>query len=195
MDSNRTEQSTSLPLRALGAMVLFLSGLFTSVSATEINPWVIVDTETRTLTVLQGATVLARYDDIALGRGGVGITRRQGDGKTPVGIFHVAWVNRNSRFRLFFGLDFPNLDHAHRAYTAQLIDSGQFDAIKTAFERRETPPQDTPLGGFLGIHGIGDGSQRVHSQFNWTDGCVAVTNEQILQLDQWVTVGTKVVIY
>lgn len=176
-------------------MWLLLACFALPVQAAEIVPWVIVDTEARTLTVVDGATILARYDNIALGRGGVGLSRRQGDGKTPVGIFHVAWVNRNSRFRLFFGLDFPNLDHAHRAYTAQLISFGEFDAIKTAFERQQTPPQDTPLGGFLGIHGIGDGSQKIHNQFNWTDGCVALTNDQILELDQWVTVGTKVVIY
>lgn len=164
-------------------------------SAAAAEAWVIVDTEARTLTVLSGADVLAKYSNVSLGRGGVGVTRRQGDGKTPVGIFHIAWVNRNSRFRLFFGLDFPNLDHAHRAFTARLIDSNEFNAIKTAFQRQETPPQDTPLGGFIGIHGVGDGSNRIHDQFNWTDGCVAVTNDQIDELDRWLSVGTKVVIY
>lgn len=160
-----------------------------------LAPWIIVDTETRSLTVLNGSEILARYENIAVGRGGVGLSRLRGDGKTPVGIFRIAWINRKSQYNLFFGLDFPNLDHAYRAYTTHLIDADEFQAIKVAFERQETPPQNTALGGFIGIHGIGDGSRLIHDQFNWTDGCVAVTNEQIEEIDKWATLGTKVVIY
>jgi lipoprotein-anchoring transpeptidase ErfK/SrfK len=34
----------------------------------------------------------------------------------------------------------------------------------------------------------------VHELLNWTDGCVAVTNQQIRQLARWVDVGTRVII-
>ena len=55
------------------------------------------------------------------------------------------------------------------------------------------PP--TTLGGLIGIHGIGKGDPRVHRDFNWTFGCVALTNEQIDQLRPWVRLGTRVVLY
>jgi lipoprotein-anchoring transpeptidase ErfK/SrfK len=32
----------------------------------------------------------------------------------------------------------------------------------------------------------------VHRDFNWTNGCVALTNEEIEELLQWVKIGTAV---
>jgi L,D-peptidoglycan transpeptidase YkuD (ErfK/YbiS/YcfS/YnhG family) len=50
------------------------------------------------------------------------------------------------------------------------------------------------LGGAIGIHGIGGGSPDVHRRFHWTEGCVAVSNEQIERLAELVGIGTRVVI-
>ena len=44
----------------------------------------------------------------------------------------------------------------------------------------------------IGIHGIGDGDRGVHRDFNWTNGCVALTNEEIDELLRWVKIGTPV---
>jgi hypothetical protein len=54
------------------------------------------------------------------------------------------------------------------------------------------PPQNTALGGRIGLHGLGRGDPKVHQQFNWTNGCIALTNEQIDQLLTWVGKGTRV---
>jgi L,D-peptidoglycan transpeptidase YkuD (ErfK/YbiS/YcfS/YnhG family) len=56
------------------------------------------------------------------------------------------------------------------------------------------PPQNTILGGAIGIHGIGNGDPEIHKRFHWTEGCVAVTNEQIERLAELVDIGTRVVI-
>ena len=56
------------------------------------------------------------------------------------------------------------------------------------------PPHDTPLGGMIGIHGIGRGSLKVHRDFNWTEGCVALDNQQIHALARYVRVGMRVII-
>ena len=56
----------------------------------------------------------------------------------------------------------------------------------------KTPPQDTPLGGQIGIHGIGNGDQDIHHNYNWTNGCIALTNEQIDQLGKWIKPGVLV---
>jgi lipoprotein-anchoring transpeptidase ErfK/SrfK len=70
----------------------------------------------------------------------------------------------------------------------------QLDSILKALQQHRTPPQNTPLGGRLGIHGIGRANPAIHKAINWTDGCVALTNQQIRQLSPWVQVGTRVVI-
>jgi murein L,D-transpeptidase YafK len=155
---------------------------------------VLVDVGANTLSVVENGQTQLLFENIALGRGGAAPLRLQGDGKTPMGEFRVAWINRNSRFNLFFGLDFPNLDYAQRAYRSRLIDEQTYSAIETAFRNHRPPPQNTQLGGYIGIHGIGRGNPRVHELLNWTDGCVAVTNQQIRQLARWVDVGTRVII-
>ena len=70
----------------------------------------------------------------------------------------------------------------------------QLPAILDAFRRGRLPPQDTALGGELGIHGTGDGSPAIQRDVNWTTGCVALTNQQAFELERWVRVGTTVVV-
>ncbi len=67
-------------------------------------------------------------------------------------------------------------------------------AILRAFQEQAIPPQETPLGGYIGIHGIGRGDPAIHQKFNWTQGCIALTNRQIDDLSKWVHVGMRVVI-
>ena len=158
------------------------------------NRWVLVDTHDRTLAVMNGEKVLKTFHGIALGRGGTSQERHRGDGKTPLGVFYIGWIKWNSPFHIFIGLDFPSWDYAERAYKHKLIDDKTYIAIQDALLRGETPPQDTPLGGHIGIHGIGSGDPLIHEAFNWTNGCIALTNEQIEQLASLVLLGTKVVI-
>lgn len=156
--------------------------------------WVMIDTASRTLAVMQGDQVKHIFHNISVGRNGYAFDHHEGDGKTPLGIFHIAWINPNSRFHLFFGLDYPNQEYAEEAYRQKLIDVDTYSAIRKALYRGDLPPQDTPLGGNIGIHGIGRGSRLIHESTDWTQGCIALTNEQIDQLAQWINLGTTVVI-
>lgn len=158
-------------------------------------PWLLVETQALTLTVFSAENkVLDRFDNISIGSGGTAEIRRRGDQTTPLGIFHVAWIDRHNRYDTFFGLDYPSEKIARRAYAEGIISRVEFDAIIKAFKHRRTPPQNTPLGGRLGIHGIGRGDLSIHEDFNWTNGCVALTNLQIRRLSRWVHIGTRVVI-
>lgn len=154
--------------------------------------WIVVDTQQRTLTVMDGDRPLEIFTDISLGSRGAGLKRRQGDHITPLGEFRIGQVNENSRFDLFIGIDYPNLEYAERAYQEKTIDIVTYYLIRRALEAGRTPPQDTPLGGFIGIHGIGAGDPNIHANFNWTQGCIALNNEQIRRLAYWVQVGTRV---
>ena len=48
------------------------------------------------------------------------------------------------------------------------------------------------MTGNIGIHGVGSGDLDVHREYNWTNGCVALTNAQIDILAQWAHIGTPV---
>lgn len=157
------------------------------------RPWILVETRALSVTVLSAENrVLARFDNISIGSGGAAEVHLRGDGTTPLGVFRVAWIDRTSRFGTFYGLDYPSASVARRAHAEGIISRAQRDAIVEASEQRRLPPQNTPLGGRLGIHGIGRGDPRIHAAFNWTDGCVALDNAQLRQLARWMRIGTRV---
>ena len=156
------------------------------------DPWVLVDTRRDILAIMHGNQPVEVLYHIALGTAGAGIKHQRGDNITPLGVFRIGWVNRNSRFKTFFGLDYPNLEYAKQAYRQGLISKLDYDSIRYALEMGLTPPQDTLLGGSIGIHGIGTGDPWIHATYNWTSGCIALDNQQIDRLAQWVNVGTTV---
>lgn len=179
--------------RAGLALLLSIAGAG-GVRAAE-QPFVVVDTHRLTLTVRSPRDrIIARFDNVAIGSGGVSDLHLRGDDTTPRGRFRVAWIDHHSRFGLFFGLDYPTPAIARRAYLDGRLDRSGLDAIVNAFRRDRLPPQDTALGGEIGIHGLGSGSPLVQQLVNWTDGCIALTNAQVWRLARWVHVGTVVIV-
>lgn len=154
--------------------------------------WLLVDTESLTLAVMQGESLLQKYDNIAIGSNGASVARLVKDQTTPLGEFRISGINPLSRYHLFFALDYPTMEHAQRALADGRIGPEEYVAVNNAWLSEEPPPQDTRLGGYLGIHGLGGGSPEIHGRVNWTDGCIAVTNAQIDELSRWVVVGTRV---
>jgi murein L,D-transpeptidase YafK len=152
----------------------------------------VVDTGRATLTVLEEGAVTQEFDGIAIGRFGTTRYKKLGDNKTPLGTYRLGWITRDTRYHLFLGIDHPDLKTASRAMFDGTIDKAQWLQVQRDIQAGKTPSQRTPLGGYLGIHGIGAGDIEVHRQFNWTNGCIALTNEQIDQLLEWVEVGTVV---
>lgn len=157
--------------------------------------WLQVDTQALELKVMRGRTVVRTFKDIAIGRFGATSDKRRLDGKTQLGEFHINFIKQDSHFHRFFGFDYPRLDHAERALRQGDLSAADYLAIRQAIRFHRSPPQNTALGGHLGIHGIGAGDVKVHHEYNWTNGCIALTNEQIDELTAWLHLGTRVVIY
>jgi murein L,D-transpeptidase YafK len=174
--------------------LLLVCSLSLSVTAQEQGgePWLLVDTVNLKLMVMQGSHVVHTYEGISIGRDGVTTEKVLGDQRTPVGRFRIAWIREESGFHRFLGLDYPDRQRAWRARESRQLEEGDWHAIRRAHESGEIPPQGTPLGGQIGIHGIGEGDREIHGMFNWTNGCVALTNEQLDDLMQWVHIGTRV---
>lgn len=72
------------------------------------------------------------------------------------------------------------------------VESGE--EIIAAAREGLMPPQTTALGGLIGIHGIGRGSLKIHKTYNWTDGCIALTNGQLRDFANYAAVGMRVTI-
>ncbi len=173
--------------------IFFVLMLPASVSASDV--WIDVDTTAQTLTVMQGDQIKKIFENIALGRYGTTWYKKTLDDKTPLGMFRIGWINEQSRYHRFFGLDYPNRETAQRALEENTITEDTWRTILRATNQERTPPQNTKLGGYIGIHGIGRGDPSIHDQFHWTNGCIALTNKQIDQLGQWLKPGVWVKIH
>jgi murein L,D-transpeptidase YafK len=154
--------------------------------------WLLVDTKAHKIEVKQGEQTLETIDGIAIGRKGAGLKGHRGDDITPYGNYRIGWVGEKSNFRKFFGLTYPSTQDAEIALKRGVISQTDYYSIVAAHQYNQVPPQNTPLGGQIGIHGLGAGDERVHQAFDWTHGCIALTNTQIDHLSQWLDTGTVV---
>lgn len=148
------------------------------------DPRIIVYKSQRRLE-LYSASSLVRAFHVGLGYNPVDDKTREGDGCTPEGNFYVFTRNAKSNYYLSLGLSYPNADDAARGLRDGLITVDQHDRIIRALQKHVAPPQDTPLGGLIYIHGGG-------SATDWTLGCIALENTVVKELFDAVPVGTPV---
>ena len=174
--------------------VLLSCCLAPCLSAADPNVRLVVDTQSRNLEIIKGEEVLDVLEHVVIGRKGAGTKEHRGDDITPLGEYRIGWINDKSSFRKFFGLTYPNIEHAEKALKRGQIGPNTYDRIAQAQLKGQIPPQNTDLGGQIGIHGLGSGSLIVHEEFDWTHGCIALTNEQIDLLSRWVEKGTHVTV-
>lgn len=165
--------------------------------ATPDRPFEIEISKSRKELVVKRGSEIEKRFSVALGGGGPGDKRQRGDLRTPVGTYRIIDFNESSRFHIFMHLNYPNVKDAFYGYKGNLISRADFERIVAALKQGREPPQDTALGGAIGIHGIGLASpDRLarHRSEDWTEGCIALTNSEIQELRRYVGVGTKVVI-
>ena len=153
---------------------------------------VVIDTDHGRLEVIKDGKPELSLENISVGRYGTTRSKSRGDGKTPLGRFRVRQIKKDERFHYFITLDYPDRRRADNALAAGLITQAQHRQIRSALQAREMPPQDTPLGGYIGLHGIGEGNPEIHARFNWTRGCIALTDEQLDLLLGWIAIDTPV---
>ena len=166
------------------------------ISEPETSLWLWVHTKYKKVHVMEEGTELKEFSDAAFGRGGVGKKHKRGDNITPQGVYTIGWINSKSTFRNFFGLTYPSVQDAENGLKQQLINENEFQSIVKAHLEKKIPPQHTALGGLVGIHGLGAPIRRQlkHSLINWTEGCIALTNQQIDELAAYIKPGMFVVI-
>ena len=143
-----------------------------------------VHKEQRVLRVYEGEILLKTFT-VALGFAPIGSKEIEGDGRTPEGSFYVFAKNPESKFHLSLGLSYPSIEDAERGVNENLISEVEFDSIKKAISEKAKPLQKTELGGEIYIHGGG-------TEGDWTDGCMALKNEEMAELYDLIPIGAVV---
>jgi murein L,D-transpeptidase YafK len=127
----------------------------------------------RTMTIERSGLPIKTFK-VALGGQPIGAKQEQGDHKTPEGEYYIDAKNAHSQFYMALHLSYPN-----------------------AQDRVRARKWGVNPGGDVEIHGLGKKYGWIgagHRLTNWTDGYIAVTNEDIEDIFQIVPVGTHVVI-
>ena len=125
----------------------------------------------RTLQLLSEGKAIKSYK-VALGGDPVGPKTRQGDHKTPEGVYILDSRNPHSHFHKAIHISYPN-----------------------ARDRAAARAKGVSPGGDVFVHGLPNGYGWVgasHRVKDWTDGCIAVTNEEIEEIWRAVADGTPI---
>jgi len=158
-------------------------------------PYLVISKSRQVLTLYKGMTPVRSYRAVFGGGVGDGDKQMSGDRRTPEGEFYICSMNHSKRFYKFMGLSYPGLKHAGQGLRSGLISIQEYLNIDAAIREGRQPPWETRLGGAIGIHGrILNGPALSLSPENWTDGCIALANEDVDELFGVVSLGTPVVI-
>jgi murein L,D-transpeptidase YafK len=134
---------------------------------------VVVDKPGRVMRLVQNCKVIREYR-ISLGGDPVGHKQREGDDRTPEGRYIIDWRNPKSAAYLSLHISYPAPGDVARAAAAG-----------------ENP------GGNIMIHGLANGwgfLRSLHLLWDWTDGCIAVTNAEMREIWSLVPDRTPIVI-
>ena len=165
-------------MRAALAIVLLACSIDLAAACCGVD-LVVVDKSDRELRLMSSGgdagekTVLMRFP-VAFGGDPVGHKRREGDGRTPEGRYSLDWRNEDSAFYRSIYVSYPN--EADRAAAA---------------ERGEDP------GGMIMLHGQRNGFgwlAWLTQRFDWTEGCIALTNDDMDAVWRNVPNGTPILI-
>jgi murein L,D-transpeptidase YafK len=164
-------------LLACGAAIVLLQSCFPPVAwaqtrepTSEVDS-ILVLKKDHVLELLAGGKVIRSYK-VALGTGGLASKERQGDGRTPEGRYVIDSRNEHSAFYKSLHISYPDAEDHRRA------------------ARLGVSP-----GGDIMIHGLPNGRGWIgpaHRLYDWTEGCIAVTDDEMDEIWKLVPVGTPV---
>lgn len=122
---------------------------------------VVVDKSDRKLYLMHGGEAFRTFD-IALGLAPVGDKQEEGDNRTPEGLYYLDLRNPNSDYFLSIRISYPN-----------------------AADRAAARAQGVDPGGQIMIHGQPNDptySLAYYRRADWTNGCIAVSNSDMIDI-------------
>ncbi len=132
---------------------------------------IVVQKSVRKLQLYSNGKIVKSYD-VALGRNPVGHKQREGDSKTPEGTYYITHHNPRSAYHLSLGISYPNEK-----------------------DKENAKKQGVSAGGNIMIHGLPNYAPffgSLHRLRDWTQGCIAINNQEIEEIYAAVKDGTVI---
>jgi murein L,D-transpeptidase YafK len=147
---------------------------------------IFVDKSDRTLALVENGTIRKINNKpaiwhIGLGDAPIGHKQKEGDEKTPEGLYSFSDHAPSSSYHGSLLIHYPNQRDAQDARSNKKITKEQYDQIIQNTNKGFAPPMNTGLGGFILIHGAQKktGLPPFSGSFDWTDGCIAMDNDNL----------------
>ena len=134
--------------------------------------YILVEKSQNRMYLLKQGKVVREYH-VSLGKNPIGHKVQQGDFRTPEGRYNLMYKNPKSRFFRSIMLDYPN-ERDVRVAQLRGVDPGNHIVI-------HGQPNEH-FGPFDGVA----------NAYNWTDGCIAVTNPEMLEIWKLVDIDTPI---
>lgn len=167
LDYKMAPMDLSLLSKRSAIVVIFL---ISTMAFADVDLVKVIKSE-RKMYLLDGDRIVEEYH-VALGANPKGHKQQEGDERTPEGYYMLDYVNENSAFYRSMHINYPN-------------SADREDAIK-----RGVSP-----GGQIMVHGQVNRLgwlAWITQRFNWTNGCIALTNSEMDEFLELVKVGTQI---
>ncbi len=153
--------------------ILIPPAVATSAEANAEVDYIVVQKADRVISLWKQGHIIKTYPILAFGADPYGTKSREGDEKTPEGIYYINDKHPSQHFQKFLNISYPNEEDKARA-----------------------KQMGVPVGGNVGIHGDRGGVSGFFQRMNknWTDGCIALRNADIEEIFAKVDVGTPIMI-
>ena len=151
-------------------IILLLTIFLSNAAFSDVDLVKVKKSENR-MYLLDGDTVIREFH-VALGGDPIGHKQQEGDQKTPEGVYTLDYKKEDSSYYRAMHINYPNAQDKAKA------------------EKLGVSP-----GGLIMVHGQRNRLgwlSTITQQFNWTDGCIALTNSEMDEFMSLVNVGTKI---
>lgn len=150
----------------------------------------------------ENGTISKTYE-IALSQNPIGHKLAEGDLRLPEGEYHIiqkakgpfagrSWMKYLGA--AWLRIDYPNSFDAAAALAEKRITKAVHDSIGRAHRVGKMPPQDSPLGGGIGVHGWKSPGWNPEGDRHITWGCISLNEADLLDLSGKTKVGTPIII-
>jgi murein L,D-transpeptidase YafK len=139
---------------------------------------ILVDKSLYELNLFDSTDELLITYPVVFGSIDLGDKLKEGDRRTPEGVYHIIQKRKHEKWDHFMLLDYPTKE-----------DIKKFNDRKA----KGIIPKNAKIGGGIGIHGTWPEQDfTVDIYQNWTQGCISTKNEYIQDLYKVLPVGTRV---
>ena len=160
------------------------------------NPSIIIDRKNYSLNLFSDSLKIKSYK-VVFGSNSGAEKLSKNDFITPNGKYKICSIDTDLKYYKKLKLNYPNTQDAVRGLRNNIISKIEYTTILNSLEHNKCSYSYTKLGANISVHGIGKYNfifKNLPFVFNWTNGSIAMSNENIDELINILPIGTTIVI-